>query len=61
MKELKALGLWTEEIRNQIKLAEGSIQGLAEIPGDIREIYRTVWEIPMRSLIDMAADACTVY
>jgi ribonucleoside-diphosphate reductase alpha chain len=54
--ELKALGLWTEEIRNKVKAAEGSVQSIAEIPADIRAIYRTVWEIPMRSLIDMAAD-----
>jgi ribonucleoside-diphosphate reductase alpha chain len=56
VKELKAAGLWAEEIRNKIKLAEGSIQSIAEIPEDIRIIYRTVWEIPMRALIDMAAD-----
>jgi len=56
VKELKALELWTEEIRNKIKLAEGSIQAIAEIPDEIRTIYRTVWEIPMRSLIDMAAE-----
>ncbi len=54
--ELKTLGLWNEEMRNKIKLAEGSIQAIAEIPIRIKEIYRTVWEIPMRSLIDMAAD-----
>jgi ribonucleoside-diphosphate reductase alpha chain len=56
VKELKGLGLWTEEIRSKIKIAEGSIQALTEIPAQIRAIYRTVWEIPMRSLIDMAAD-----
>jgi ribonucleoside-diphosphate reductase alpha chain len=56
VKELKALGLWTEQIRNKIKLAEGSIQAIAEIPSEIRTVYRTVWEIPMRSLIDMAAE-----
>src|SRR4029077_19918827 len=54
--ELKGQGLWTEEVRNKIKLAEGSIQAITEIPAEIRAIYRTVWEIPMRSLIDMAAD-----
>ena len=53
--ELKALGLWNEPMRTQIKLADGSIQGITEIPEEIRQIYRTVWEIPMRSLIDMAA------
>jgi ribonucleoside-diphosphate reductase alpha chain len=54
--ELKALGLWREDIRNKIKLADGSIQGIPEIPEKIKAIYRTVWEIPMRSLVDMAAD-----
>jgi ribonucleoside-diphosphate reductase alpha chain len=54
--ELKKLGLWTENMRNRLKMSEGSVQGIHEIPEDLRAIYRTVWEIPMRSLIDMAAD-----
>ncbi|HEY3496985.1 MAG TPA: ribonucleoside-diphosphate reductase subunit alpha [Polyangiaceae bacterium] len=54
--ELQELGLWTEEIRNQLKLGEGSLDGIEEIPAELRAIYRTAWEIPMRSLIDMAAD-----
>lgn len=54
--ELKALGLWTDEVRTKIKLAEGSVQEIEEFPVDLKEIYRTAWEIPMRSLIDMAAD-----
>jgi ribonucleoside-diphosphate reductase alpha chain len=54
--ELKALGKWNEDIRAKIKLAEGSVQDIEELPADLREIYRTAWEIPMRSLIDMAAD-----
>ena len=54
--ELKQLGLWTPEMRDAIKLAEGSIQGIDRIPGVLREIYRTAWELPMRALIDMAAD-----
>jgi ribonucleoside-diphosphate reductase alpha chain len=54
--ELKQLGLWSEEMRSRIKLAEGSIQKIAEISDDVKLIYRTVWEIPMRSLIDMAAE-----
>ena len=37
-------------------MAEGSVQGIAGLPDDVRQIYRTVWEIPMRSLVDMAAD-----
>jgi ribonucleoside-diphosphate reductase alpha chain len=56
VEELKALGLWTEAVRAKIKQAEGSIQDIAEIPAELRVIYRTVWELPMRSLIDMAAD-----
>ena len=54
--ELKQLGLWSEEMRSRIKLAEGSIQKVAEISDEVKLIYRTVWEIPMRSLIDMAAE-----
>jgi ribonucleoside-diphosphate reductase alpha chain len=54
--ELKALGLWNEQTRNRLKLAEGSVQSLSELPDELRAIYRTAWELPMRSLIDMAAD-----
>lgn len=54
--DLKAKGLWSEEIRNDIKMAEGSIQGIPSIPDEIQHLYRTVWEIPMKSLVDMAAD-----
>jgi ribonucleoside-diphosphate reductase alpha chain len=56
VQELKNLGLWTSEIRSKIKLAEGSIQDIAEFSDELKAIYRTAWEIPMRSLIDMAAD-----
>ena len=56
VRELKQLGQWTPEMRDRIKLAEGSVQGIAEIPAELRAVYRTVWEVPMRSLIDMAAD-----
>jgi ribonucleoside-diphosphate reductase alpha chain len=52
--ELKQMGLWNEETRMKLKLAEGSIQGMTELPEDLRLVYRTVWEVPMRSLIDMA-------
>jgi ribonucleoside-diphosphate reductase alpha chain len=54
--ELKPLGLWTEHTRARLKLAEGSVQGLVELPEALRAVYRTAWELPMRSLIDMAAD-----
>ena len=54
--ELKQLGLWTAPVRDAIKLAEGSIQGIEVIPQVLRDVYRTAWELPMRALIDMAAE-----
>lgn len=54
--ELEALGLWNEQTRNRLKLAEGSVQDLVELPEALRAVYRTAWELPMRSLVDMAAD-----
>jgi ribonucleoside-diphosphate reductase alpha chain len=56
IEELKALGLWNETMRARIKDGNGSIQRIEEIPAEVRAIFRTAWEIPMRSLIDMAAD-----
>ena len=56
MKDLIDLGMWNEKIKNNIIANHGSIQQLDGIPPEIRAKYRTVWEIPMRSLIDMAAD-----
>ena len=56
MRDLLKLGLWNEQMKNAIVANNGSVQGMEEIPADIRHLYRTVWEIPMRALIDMAAD-----
>ena len=53
--ELKQRGLWTAEIRDAVKRAEGSLQGIAAIPAEVRELFRTAWELPQRALIDMAA------
>jgi ribonucleoside-diphosphate reductase alpha chain len=53
--ELKRLGLWTPELRERIKRAEGSIQSIQEIPETLRQIYRTAWELPQKALIDLAA------
>jgi len=55
VRELQALDLWTEPVIAAIKRAEGSVQEVEEIPEDVRQLFRTAWEIPMRSLIDMAA------
>jgi len=54
--DLMELGLWSPEIKNQIILHRGSIQDIAEIPDDLKELYKTVWEIRQRTLIDMAAE-----
>ena len=53
--ELKAHGLWTEEVREGIKRADGSVQGVAALPVQARDLFRTAWELPQRALIDMAA------
>ncbi len=55
-RELKERGLWTADVRDAIKRAEGSVQGIAELPGDVRMLFRTAWELPQRALIDMAAE-----
>jgi ribonucleoside-diphosphate reductase alpha chain len=52
--ELKELGLWMPEIRDAIKRAEGSVQGIPVLPDEAKALYRTAWELPQRALIDMA-------
>ena len=54
--ELQARGLWDSQMIAEVKRAEGSIQAIAEVPEDLRTVYRTAWEIPQKSLIEMAAD-----
>ncbi len=54
-RELKARGLWTPEVREAIKRAEGSVQGITALPEDVRTLFRTAWELPQKALIDMAA------
>jgi len=56
MQELLALGLWTEELKENIILNKGSIQHIDFLPQKIKDKYKIVWEIPMKHLIDMAAD-----
>lgn len=53
--ELKELNLWGSAMRDKIIAAQGSVQDIKEIPQDIKDRYKTVWEIPQKSLIDMAA------
>ncbi|WP_184545859.1 ribonucleoside-diphosphate reductase subunit alpha [Mucilaginibacter sp. FT3.2] len=56
LRDLVNLGLWTPAMKDKIITANGSVQDIAEIPADIKELYKTVWEIKMRNIIDMAAD-----
>ena len=56
IKELIDMGLWNTELKNNIIANNGSIQHIENIPDSVKLKYRTVWEIPMRHIIDMAAD-----
>ena len=56
MAELQKLGLWNDELKNNIIANKGSIQQIAHLPASIKQKYKIVWEIPMKHLIDMAAD-----
>lgn len=55
VRELKARGLWTAEVREVIKRNEGSVQGLTQLPDEVRLLFRTAWELPQKALIEMAA------
>jgi ribonucleoside-diphosphate reductase alpha subunit len=56
LRDLVALGLWSPEIKNKIIANGGSVQGIPEIPSDLQALYKTVWEISQKVLINMAAD-----
>ncbi|MFR9789135.1 ribonucleoside-diphosphate reductase subunit alpha [Streptomyces sp. MB22_4] len=53
--DLKKLGVWDAQTREALRESNGSVQGFTWVPADVRELYRTAWEIPQRGLIDMAA------
>jgi ribonucleoside-diphosphate reductase alpha chain len=53
--ELKARGLWNPQVRDAIKRADGSVQSITELPEEVRQLFRTAWELPQRALIDLAA------
>lgn len=56
LKDLVELGLWDNDMKNKIISANGSIQQIDEIPSNVKELYKTVWEIKQRTIIDMAAE-----
>jgi ribonucleoside-diphosphate reductase alpha chain len=55
VEDLKKIGLWSKEMKDLMVKAGGSIQNIVDIPDDIKNLYRTVWEIKMKDVIDMAA------
>jgi ribonucleoside-diphosphate reductase alpha chain len=54
LEDLVELGLWDENLKNEIMRANGSIQGVDKIPQDIKDLYKTVWELSMKDIIDMS-------
>ena len=55
MRELMARGLWTPELRRQLLAADGSVQRIAAVPDDLKAVFKTVWEVPLRSIVEHAA------
>ncbi|MEV4573871.1 ribonucleoside-diphosphate reductase subunit alpha [Nonomuraea jabiensis] len=53
--DLQARGLWTQQLRDDLKRADGSVQAVPGIPDDLKVLYRTAWELPQKALIDLAA------
>ena len=56
VRDLSKLNLWSETMKNKIIAKDGSVQGIQEIPKDVQKLYRTVWELKMKDLVDMSAD-----
>lgn len=56
VKALQAAGVWSETLKDKIIANNGSVQGLSEVPDEIQRVFKTVWEIKQKTLIDMAAD-----
>ena len=56
VRDLQKLGLWSKELKDGIIAANGSVQHIEGLPAQLKDVYRTAWEIPQKSLIDMAAD-----
>jgi ribonucleoside-diphosphate reductase alpha chain len=56
VRDLIQLGLWNEDMKDRIIAHNGSVQYIPEIPADLKELYRTVWEIKQKSILEMAAD-----
>jgi len=56
LRDLTEIGIWTDSVRNRIIADNGSVQNVMEVPAHLRQVYKTVWEISQRTILDMAAD-----
>jgi ribonucleoside-diphosphate reductase alpha chain len=56
LRDLTKLGLWNDELKNKLMAANGSVQNIDEVPANLKELYKTIWEIKQKAIIDMAAD-----
>ncbi|MEJ6680549.1 MAG: ribonucleoside-diphosphate reductase subunit alpha [Flavobacteriales bacterium] len=56
LRDLNALGLWNDEMKNKLIAANGSVQGIKDVPENLKALYKTAWEISQKVIIDMAAD-----
>lgn len=56
LRDLVKLGIWNEELKNKLMMSNGSVQSIDEIPENIKELYKTAWEISQKSILEMAAD-----
>ena len=56
LKDLVKIGLWNDTMKNKLISANGSVQAIPEIPQNLKDLYRTAWEIKQKTIVDMAAD-----
>ena len=56
LRDLSERGLWDEEMKNKIIMANGSVQTLEGVPDEIKQLYKTVWEVSQKTILQMAAD-----
>ncbi len=56
LRDLVKLGIWNDRLKNKLMASNGSIQNIDEIPENIKELYKTAWEISQKEILDMAAD-----
>ena len=56
MRDLVKLGIWNDDVKNQLMADNGSVQNINDVPDNLKELYKTTWEISQKTVLDMAAD-----